>query len=57
MFPDSSIGKHFACGKAKCNYLISFDVAPYFNPLMHNVPKWSDTLKTFQHLLVKWIFM
>ena len=57
MFPDSSIGKHFACGKAKCNYLISFGVAPYFNPLMHNVPKWSDTLKTFQHLLVKWIFM
>ena len=22
-----------------------------FNPLMHNVPKWSDTLKILQHLL------
>ena len=28
-----------------------FDTDPFFNSLMHNVPKWSGTLKILQHLL------
>ena len=35
--------------KLKANYVLMRKFK--LHPLMHNVLKWSDTLKTFQHLL------
>ena len=34
MFPDSQVGKTFACGKTKCKYLVCHGIAPYFKEVL-----------------------
>ena len=36
MFRDSNIAKNFACGKAKCSYIVTYGLAPYFKSLLND---------------------
>ena len=37
IFPGTNIGKNFACGKTKCSYIVTYDLAPYFKSLLKDI--------------------